>query len=62
MSKKESVVLETVLEDLKRPNEAGDQITPVKPLEYGEDDVYNSLYSALKSEEDSSNKINKNKE
>lgn len=62
MSKKESVVLETVLEDLKRPNEAGDQIAPVKPLEHGEDDVYNSLYSALKSEEDSSNKINKNKE
>lgn len=58
MSKKETVVLETVLNDLSRPNQEGDQIAPVKPLVEGEDEVYDSLYAAMKSGEDTS-KINK---
>lgn len=60
MSGKETVVLETVLENLSRPNQAGDEIAPVKQLEQGDDEIYNSLYSVMKAGEDS-NKINKDK-
>ena len=58
MSSKETVVLETVLSDLNRPNQEGDQIVPVQPLAAGEDEVYNSLYATLKAGVEIS-KINK---
>lgn len=62
MSGKETIVIETVLEDLNRPVQPGDKVVPIKPLKEGEDEVYNSLYSILKAGESNPSEINKNKE